>query len=161
MSNPALIRLASILAAVSVAVVVGVSARAATRFTLTSPAFRSGRMIPRRYTCDGADVSPPLRWSNPPADTRSLAILVIDLDAHGFRHWLGWGLPPARRALATGQHPPHQGINGFGRRGYGGPCPPTGRHRYQFSLYALDAPTGPPFAGHVLAVARLTAVYAH
>jgi Raf kinase inhibitor-like YbhB/YbcL family protein len=148
-------------AAVAIAsVLVAVSAGAATRLTLVSPAFRPGGTIPKRFTCDGADLSPPLRWSTPPAGTRSLAISVIDLDAPRFHHWLGWGISPARRGLAAGQHPPHQAINGFGRRGYGGPCPPSGRHRYQFSLYALNTPTGPPFTGHVLAVARLTAVYA-
>jgi Raf kinase inhibitor-like YbhB/YbcL family protein len=136
-----------------------VSATAAARFTIVSPAFRPGETIPKRFTCDGADLSPPLRWNTPPARTRSLAISVIDLDAHGFRHWLAWGLPPTRRALAAGQHPPHQGVNDFGRRGYGGPCPPSGRHRYQFSLYALNAPTKPPFGAQVLAVARMIGVY--
>ena len=136
-----------------------VPAGAATRLTLVSPAFRQGGTIPKRFTCAGADLSPPLRWSKPPAGTHTLAISVIDLDAHGFLHWLAWGMSPARRELAARQHPPHQAINGFGRRGYGGPCPPSGRHRYQFSLYALNAPTGPPFTGHILALARLTGVY--
>jgi Raf kinase inhibitor-like YbhB/YbcL family protein len=155
------IGLPSILAAVLVwgVFAVSVTAAPAPRFTLTSPAFRSGGMIPRRFTCDGADLSPPLRWRDPPAGTRSLAISVIDLDAHGFVHWLAWGLPATRRALAAGQHPPHQALNGFGNRGYGGPCPPSGRHRYRFSVYALNQASVPPFTGHVLAIARLTAVY--
>jgi Raf kinase inhibitor-like YbhB/YbcL family protein len=154
-----MIRLLSILAAASCAGVLAGSVTAAGRFALTSPAFRSGRMIPRRYTCDGVDLSPPLHWSTPPARTRSLAIQVIDLDAHRLRHWLAWGLPATTHMLAAGQHPPHQAINSFGDLGYGGPCPPSGRHRYQFDLYALNAPTGPPFTGHVLAIARLTGVY--
>ena len=146
--------------AVSASALVGVgSVAAAPKFTIASPAFRAGGTIPKRFTCDGADVSPPLRWNRPPAGTRSFSISVVDLD-NGFIHWLGWGLPPARRGLAVGQHPPHQAVNDFGRRGYGGPCPPAGvRHRYRFSLYALDAPVGPPFARHVLAVARITAFY--
>jgi len=140
--------------------ILALSAAAVSRFILTSPAFRSGGTIPKRFTCDGADLSPPLRWSKPPAGTRSLAISVIDLDAHGFLHWLGWGLSPARRQLAAGEHPPHQAINGFGRRGYGGPCPPPGpHHHYQFSLYALNAPVGPPFTHHILTATRVTAIY--
>ena len=147
--------------AVFAAGVMAVPVVAASRFTLTSPAFRSGGTIPRRYTCDGADRSPRVRWSKPPAGTRSFAIEVIDLDAHGFRHWLAWGMPASQHMLGAGQLPRHQAINGFGNRGYGGPCPPSGRHRYQFSLYALNALAGPPFTRHVLAVARLTAVYGH
>jgi Raf kinase inhibitor-like YbhB/YbcL family protein len=143
----------------TVMVGVAVVSAAAGRFALTSPAFRSGGAIPKRYTCDGADVSPPLRWSTPPAGTRSLALSVIDLDAQGFRHWLAWGIPPTRGGLVAGQHPLHEAINGFGRRGYSGPCPPSGHHRYQFSLYALNAVVRPPFSGHILTVARLTARY--
>jgi Raf kinase inhibitor-like YbhB/YbcL family protein len=135
-------------------------AAAAAGFTLTGLAFGPEATIPKRFTCDGADVSPPLRWGNPPGGTRSIAISVIDLDAHRFVHWLAWGLSPTRRGLAAGQHPPQQALNGFGNRGYGGPCPPPGRrHRYRFSLYALDASVGPPFRHHVLAVARMTAFY--
>ena len=146
-------------AATLTAGIVALPSVAAARFALTSPAFRSGQRIPKRYTCDGADRSPPLRWTTPPAGTRSRAISVVDLDANRFRHWLAWGLLPTRRGLAIGRHPAHEAINGFGRRGYSGPCPPSGRHRYQFSLYALGNRGGPPFTGHVLATARSTGVY--
>jgi Raf kinase inhibitor-like YbhB/YbcL family protein len=147
-------------AAALFASVLAVGSVAAASFTLTSPAFRPGGMIPKRFTCDGADVSPPLRWAKLPAGTRSVALSVIDLDAHGFVHWLAWGLPPARRGLTAGQHLPHQAVNSFGRLGYGGPCPPRGTgHRYQFSLYALNARVRPPFTAHVIGMARLIGVY--
>ena len=110
--------------------------------TLSSPAFHSGGAIPKRYTCDGADLSPPLRWTAPPRAARSLALLVEDMSApQVFKHWLAWGISPRSRGLATGARPPRQGRNDFGRVGYGGPCPPSGRnHRYVFRLYALRKP---------------------
>jgi Raf kinase inhibitor-like YbhB/YbcL family protein len=108
---------------------------------LTSPAFVAGR-IPRRYTCDGSGVSPPLSWSRVPAAARSLALVVDDEDANGFVHWMALDLPPRARGLAAGRVPPGtaETENSFGRRGYGGPCPPrgAGTHRYRFTLYALS-----------------------
>ena len=112
-------------------------------FSLTSTAFASGTPIPRRHTCEGEDLSPPLVWSDLPAGTRSLALLVDDPDAPGgvFTHWTGWGLDPDAGSLHEGEGTPHEGRNDFGTVGYRGPCPPRGhgRHRYFFRLYALDA----------------------
>jgi Raf kinase inhibitor-like YbhB/YbcL family protein len=110
--------------------------------TLSSPAFHTGGPIPKRFTCDGAGVSPPLRWTAPPRGTRSLALLVEDLSTpQVFKHWLAWGISPRSRGLAAGARPPRQGTNDFGSVGYGGPCPPSGtNHRYVFRLYALRKP---------------------
>lgn len=110
---------------------------------LSSPAFAAGKTIPQKYTCDGADRSPPLRWTAPPPATRSLALLMDDPDAPSgtFTHWIAWGIKPTSRGLAAGAHPPQEGTASFGRVGYGGPCPPPGKpHRYFFRLYALRAP---------------------
>ena len=96
-------------------------------FGLKSPAFRPGGAIPKRFTCDGADVSPPLRWPKPPARARGLALLVVDVSTPGpFVHWLAWGMAPRSRGLAAGARPPRQGRNDFGRVGWDGPCPPAG-----------------------------------
>lgn len=134
---------------VACAACLGVLALAATaagaaRFTLTTPAFAQGAPIPVRFTCDGANVSPALRWTAPPAGTQSLAILMDDPDAPSgtFTHWLGWDIPAKQRAFRIGQHAPVEGTNDAGSVGYIGPCPPSGRHRYIFKLYALRAPLG-------------------
>lgn len=113
---------------------------------LTGPAFASGDWVPQRFTCDGADVSPPLAWSDPPAATRSFALVCADPDAPGgtWYHWAIYDIPPGVRALDEHWPParaaPLQAINDFRRRGYGGPCPPRGApaHHYQFRLYALN-----------------------
>jgi Raf kinase inhibitor-like YbhB/YbcL family protein len=115
-------------------------------FELRSTAFSDGEPIPRRHTCEGEDVSPPLSWSDPPEGTQSLALVVDDPDAPGgtFTHWLAWDIDPAAGALGEGQAAPSEGSNDFGQAGYRGPCPPPGHgpHRYSFRLYALDAPLG-------------------
>jgi Raf kinase inhibitor-like YbhB/YbcL family protein len=108
---------------------------------VSSPAFADAGDIPRRYTCDGEDVSPPLSLQSVPTGTVELALLMTDPDAPSgnFVHWVGWGIDPARGALAEGEEPPGVGTNGFGRRGYGGPCPPQGEsHRYVFAAFALS-----------------------
>ena len=119
-----------------------VGASSASAFRLSSPAFRGGGAIPKRFTCDGADVSPPLRWTAPPRRTRSLALVLEDTStAPTFMHWLAWGVAPRVRALAPGARLTLQGRNDFGRSGYGGPCPPSGaKHRYVFRVYALRKP---------------------
>jgi Raf kinase inhibitor-like YbhB/YbcL family protein len=141
--------------------------------TVSSTAFPDGGDIPQRYTCDGANVSPPLAFGPVPAGTVELALLVTDPDAPGgtFVHWVAWGIDPARPALAEGQAPPGNGANGFGRQGYGGPCPPRGpAHRYVFTAYAvsrrLDLKTSASaeeltraVQGAVLAQGRLTGRY--
>lgn len=116
-------------------------------FRFTSEAFREGGSIPGRHTCDGADASPPLAWSGAPEGTVAFALVVDDPDAPGgtWIHWVAYDLPPSARGLAEGIAPAEtlsggglQGRNSWGRFGYGGPCPPSGTHRYVFRLYAVD-----------------------
>ena len=142
----------------------------AASFVLTSPAFHANAPIPRAYTCDGRDTSPPLRWTAPPHGTRSLALRVYDTDAH-FTHWLAWSISTRSRSLRAGALPPRQGRNDFGRAGYSGPCPPSGApHHYVFTLYALARALSPAGSNagaftaaltraHVLARATLTGTY--
>jgi Raf kinase inhibitor-like YbhB/YbcL family protein len=115
-------------------------------FVLTSPAFAEGAAIPRDYTCQGADVSPELAWSGVPAGSAALVLVVDDPDAGGFTHWLVLDLAPDSTGLPKAIHDsafrPQQGRNDFGRNGWGGPCPPSGTHRYRFTLHALAAPLG-------------------
>ena len=117
--------------------------------TLSSPDFSEGGMIPRRFTCDGADVSPALSWEGAPDDTLSLTLIVDDPDARGFAHWVLFDLAPAASSavpagVSASPDAPPQGMNDFGRIGYAGPCPPSGSHRYVFTLYALDGLLGLP-----------------
>ena len=112
-------------------------------FTLTIAAFADGGLIPAKFTCAGANVSPELRWSDAPANTRSYALIVDDPDAPAgtFTHWVLFDVPADRSSLAEGASTVGAaGKNDFGRAGYGGPCPPRGHgpHRYTFTLYALD-----------------------
>jgi len=127
--------------------------------TLTSPAFQAGGGIPAHHTCDGGDVSPPLSWSGLPGGTRSLALIVDDPDAPDparpqrvWAHWVLYNIPATTSGLPQDVHadelPPdtREGLNDWKRTGYGGPCPPIGRHRYFHKLYALD--TVLPDLGH-------------
>lgn len=120
-------------------------------FTLSSASFPAAGMIPLRHTCDGADISPQLAWAGLPAGTQSLALVVDDPDAPDpaaptmtWVHWVLYNIPPTATSLnegvKAGDLPPgtRQGVNDWQRTGYGGPCPPTGRHRYVHKLYALD-----------------------
>ena len=111
-------------------------------FALESDAFGHGQPIPARYTCNGEDLSPPLRWTTVPDEARSLALLVEDPDAPSgvFTHWIAWGIEPHADGLDEGEAAPSEGRNDFGSVGYRGPCPPPGhgRHRYVFRVYALD-----------------------
>lgn len=118
-------------------------------FRITTAAFHQGSFIPARFTCRGEDVSPALAWTDPPAGTRSLALIVEDPDAPGgvWTHWVVFNVPAQARALPENEPKQEQlpggglqGRNSFGRIGYGGPCPPPGpAHRYFFRLYALDS----------------------
>lgn len=149
---------------------------------LRSPAFEHGGEIPMQYTCEGKDISPPLQWSGVPEGTKSLALVVDDPDAPDpaaprvrWVHWVVFNIPPSVTALpenaaATGLPPgAAQGPNDWKRIGYGGPCPPIGRHRYVFTLYALDtvlalerptkAQLEAAMRGHVLATADLIGTY--
>jgi len=152
---------------------------ASTTFPVSSSSFTDGGTMPSRLSCDGADLSPELRLPTPPIGTRSLAILMEDPDAPiAFAHWLAYGLPADTRELREGASTPSQrlehaaeGINSFGRIGYGGPCPPSGStHHYVLHVYALDnvpaLPTGASaqqlqaaMQGHVLAEGRITGLY--
>jgi len=111
-------------------------------FALESDAFGPGEAIPRAHTCEGADRSPPLRWGDVPAGTRSFVLLVTDPDApHGtFTHWVLFDIPAGTAQLAAGASAGVPGRNDFRRLGWGGPCPPPGHgpHRYVFTLAALD-----------------------
>ncbi len=145
-------------------------------FTLTSSAFRDGGTIPKALTCDGADRSPPLSWTGVPSGAAALVLVVDDPDANDFVHWLVLDLPADTAGslpgdVTAGASSPQQGRNGFGRVGWGGPCPPSGTHHYRFTLSALAAPLH--LAGHpdgaavraalrdatVVARARLTGTY--
>jgi len=116
------------------------------RMKLTSRAFSDQGAIPRRLTCDGDDLSPPLEWEDVPDHTAELVLTCEDPDAPAgtFVHWLIWGIQPGTASLAEGEVPrgARQGRNGFGTAGYGGPCPPRGHgpHHYHFTLYALGEP---------------------
>jgi len=114
---------------------------------LKSQAFQAGGMIPAKYTCDGQDISLPLHWSDPPAGTISFALISDDPDApmKTWVHWVMWNIPADVRSLeenlpktASLPNGTKQGTTDFHRVGYGGPCPPSGTHRYFFKLYALD-----------------------
>ena len=113
-----------------------------TRLTLTSDAFQNGQPIPTVYSCDGANHSPAIHWSDPPAGTKSLALVIDDPDApHGtFRHWGVYDIPASARGIAAGQHIGTEVNNDGGKPGYTGPCPPKGNgvHHYHFKLFALS-----------------------
>ncbi len=109
---------------------------------LLSEDFEEGDNIPAKFTCDGADVSPHLSWENPPDQTNSFALSMTDPDAPGgtFIHWLVYDIPKDIRTIDQAGLPDaaEQVVNDFGKKDYGGPCPPYGTHRYIFTLYALD-----------------------
>src|SRR5262245_38529708 len=150
----------------------------AAKLDVTSPAFAANAEIPTDYTCEGADAAPPLAWSGAPAGTKSFALIVDDPDApdpaapkRTWVHWVLASIPPNVTSLADG--PPPAGVavgaNDWGKTAWGGPCPPIGRHRYFFKVYALDAPIGSTglkkaellqlITGHVLARGELVGTY--
>lgn len=148
--------------------------RAAMTLQISSSAFSEGQSIPEKYTCDGQNVSPPLKWTGAPANTRSLAIIMEDPDAPSgtFTHWVLYDLLADVRELKEGSSGGgKEGLNSFGKAGYGGPCPPPGAaHRYYFHVYALPtASLGKPglskaevmsaIQGHVLAEGQLMGRY--
>jgi len=155
----------------------------ASNMSITSEAFEHNSHIPSRYTCDGEDISPPLAWRHVPAGTESLVLIVDDPDAPDpaapkvtWVHWLLYNIPASWQGLEEALAAENlldntrQGRNGWKRTAYGGPCPPTGRHRYFFKLYAMDTvlpdlhePTKAKLEnsmqGHVLAQAELIGTY--
>ena len=150
---------------------------------ITSNGFTHNSLIPSRFTCDGANISPPLAWANVPANAKSLVLIVDDPDAPDpaapqriWVHWLLYNLPPTSTGLpeqvATLPANTLEGLNDWKRTGYGGPCPPIGRHRYFHKLYALDVifpnlnqPTKSTLEqamqGHILMQAELIGLYQH
>ncbi|WP_394846721.1 YbhB/YbcL family Raf kinase inhibitor-like protein [Pendulispora brunnea] len=157
------------------------TAASAAPIKLSSSSFGNGAAIPSQCTCQGNDLSPPLTWTDAPSDAKSLALIVIDQDAtsgpdrHPFVHWIAFNMAPSLRTLPGGVRESTdlalQGMNDFGRMGYAGPCPPSGRHRYMFRIYALDTrivTTAPlTFAeftkavdGHVLGRGELVGTFA-
>jgi Raf kinase inhibitor-like YbhB/YbcL family protein len=139
---------------------------------LTSPAFGEGASIPSKYTCDGADVNPPLRIGGVPQGAKSLVLMVHDPDAPGgdWIHWLVYDIKPGTTDISEDSVPGVEGMNDFRRQGWGGPCPPSGTHRYVFKIYALNSTLGLPLTagkselfaalrGRVLALAQLTGTY--
>lgn len=157
------------------------SARGAAKMAITvkSSAFADGGMIPKKYTADGADVSPPLNWTAPANGVKSCALIADDPDAPGrvWVHWVAYNLPADRTELAENQpkqeHLPNgglQGMNDMRKIGYNGPAPPSGVHRYFFKIYALDAKLGlrpgatkaellSAMEGHILAQGQLMGRY--
>lgn len=147
--------------------------------SVSSSAFEEGGMIPSKYTCDGQDISPPLKWEGIPEGTKSMALIADDPDAPmgTWVHWVVWNIPPDVKELAESVSPDpqlpdgsRQGITDFGRPGYGGPCPPSGLHRYYFKICALDTILDLPnrakkadllkaTEGHVLAKGQLMGRY--
>ncbi|KTD21259.1 YbhB/YbcL family Raf kinase inhibitor-like protein [Legionella londiniensis] len=111
-------------------------------FTLSSPAFNSNTNLPSQFTCEGENVSPPLRWEEAPDNTRSFALIVDDPDAPSgtWVHWTLFNIPPDVYQIEQDNTPPEaiSGLNSWGETGYRGPCPPSGTHHYYFKLYALD-----------------------
>jgi Raf kinase inhibitor-like YbhB/YbcL family protein len=156
---------------------------AATPLTLTSTSFESGAAIPARHTCEGKDVSPPLSWSGVPDRTKSLVLIVDDPDAPDPKapkttwvHWVVYDISASATSLPEGLRTDalprgsHTGLNDWKRMGWSGPCPPVGRHRYVYKLYALDVVLGDlqsatkndvekAMTGHILARAELIGTY--
>ena len=150
--------------------------------TLNSPAFKRDGQIPSKYTCEGDDISPPLAWNGVPEGTKSLVLIIDDPDAPDPKspqrvwvHWVVYNIPPDTKSLPENTSKAGLpkgtavGLNDFKQTGYGGPCPPIGRHRYFHKLYALDTTLDPRKAtkreielaikGHVLADAELIGTY--
>lgn len=151
--------------------------------SILSKSFKHNESIPSRYTCDGQDISPPLQWSGIPVEAKSLVLIVADPDAPDpaapkmtWAHWVLYNIPvdaPGLEENISAASLPagtKEGVNDWGRTGYGGPCPPIGKHRYFFTLYALDtalkdmqqptkAQVEKAFAGHILAKAELVGTY--
>lgn len=146
---------------------------------IKSSAFSNEGNIPSKYTCDGADVSPPLSWSGAPNGTKSFALISDDPDAPmgTWVHWVVWNIPPTMTELKenvakspNGPNGSKQGVTDFKRNGYGGPCPPGGTHRYYFKLYALNTTVSLPesatkkdleaaMGSHIVGQAQIMATY--
>ena len=148
----------------------------ASAISITSPSFQAGGDIPTKFTCNGTNVSPELQISSVPNEAKSVVLIVDDPDAPRglFTHWIVWNIDPKTTRVAENSAPAAgvQGTNDFGKRNYGGPCPPSGMHRYFFKIFALDtklelkpgarrAELDAAMRGHVLAQGELMARYSH
>ncbi len=148
------------------------------RLQITSPAFGHNQTIPKKYTCQGEDINPPLKITGVPSGTISLALIMDDPDAPmgTWVHWTVWNIPPVTQSISENvgtiavEGMWSEGLTSFGRSGYGGPCPPSGTHRYFFKLYAIDTTLTLPstaskkalekaIEGHVLDEAQLIGLY--
>ena len=143
------------------------------KMKITSSAFQQGANIPSKFSCDGANTSPPLEIGDVPSGAKSLVLIADDPDAPSglFTHWAVWNISPQTSTIAEGSTPKGvQGTNDFGKSSYGGPCPPSGTHRYYFKIFALDRELDLPFGakrgqldtaikGHVIAQGELMGRY--
>jgi Raf kinase inhibitor-like YbhB/YbcL family protein len=159
------------------AIFVGIfNMNAASSISITSPFFQGGGDIPAKFTCNGTNVSPELQITTVPNEAKSLVLIVDDPDAPRglFTHWIVWNIDPKTTRIAENSAPTAgvQGTNDFGKRNYGGPCPPSGTHRYLFKIFALDtklelkpnarrAELDTAMRGHVLAQGELMGRYSH
>ena len=167
----------AIIAGTSVIMIAAVASFAAggAKMKITSSAFQQGAEIPSKFSCNGANTSPPLQISDVPSGAKSLVLIVDDPDAPSglFTHWIVWNISPQTSTIAEGNAPKGvHGTNDFGKSGYGGPCPPSGTHRYYFKVFALDReldlPSGSKrsqldvaMKGHVVAQGELMGRYSH
>ena len=141
---------------------------------ISSPVFSNGSTIPKKYTCDGQDVAPPLEWSGVPKQSKSVALICDDPDAPSgtFTHWVLYNIPASTQKLAEGASIGAAGVNSFGKSGFGGPCPPKKdhAHHYHFHVYALDVESLGPAGlskedaleamnGHIVAEAEVVGIY--
>ena len=140
--------------------------------SIKSPAFEHGKLIPKKYTCDGQDINPPLTIEGTPKDARTLVLAVDDPDAPAgtWDHWIVWNIPASTNKIAENSVPGNEGVNSARQQGYMGPCPPGGTHRYFFRVYALDTELSlgagskkkdaeKAMQGHVLAKGELMGLY--
>ena len=165
-----------LIAAVSVLAVSALCAPAETKLQLSSSAFAPGGDIPTQFSCKGDNMNPPLEIHGVPSSAQSLVLILDDPDAPGglFTHWIVWNILPSTSGVAQKSVPGGgvEGTNGFGKKGYGGPCPPSGTHRYIFHVFALDQKLDLPAGGkraaldkaiasHIIARGELTARFSH
>jgi len=163
-----------VVGALVIALVIVSFAAGGAKMKITSSAFQEGGNIPPKFTCDSGDTSPPLQIADLPSGAKSLVLVVDDPDAPSglFTHWIVWNIPPQTNSIAEGSAPKGvHGTNDFGKSGYGGPCPPSGTHRYYFKIFALDRELDLPpgtkrsqldaaLKGHVVAQGELMGRYA-
>ena len=163
----------TVVGALAIALAVVSFAAGGAKMKITSSAFQEGGNIPSKFTCDGGDNSPSLQLAETPSGAKSLVLVVDDPDAPSglFTHWLVWNISPQTNSIAEESKPKGvHGTNDFGKSGYGGPCPPSGTHRYYFRIFALDRELDLPpstkrsqldaaMKGHVLAQGELMGRY--